>query len=1349
MGSSSSKGAAKITAHDRAILDLKVQRDKLRQYNKRLEGVVEKELKLAKGHLAKGEKQRALLALRRKKFQESLLEKTVLQMTNLDELTMSIEQAMVEKQVFAGLAAGNQVLKELHKEMSLADVEKLMDETADSIAYQNEIDELLSTRLSVADEEDIERELDLMVEEETKALLPNTPVSSLPELEQQPVKEVIFFLTAFLLYIFISRRTTLPSQRLKQWLKAQSEADLLVETMASQGQCVVEGLYPCRRRDKMRKRQAAQRRRQHGLESSREDIDGGGGSGGNGKGGEHDEEMALDELWRRYQRQRPEDPATLVATSNDISANGTGNTGVSSSSETDPTIGTRIDREDMVAERLWEYVVGWCLIGCVFVGAGLIICANFMVHNDPTNTTPLTFDPEEGASLMDTIVANIIKVALGIQYFEDQLMEHGIFVFIVGVNGFVSVRQRVFGRRRGCEQELMRGGTMLPMETIKDVGRYDLEDKAVVGGEEQESEGNGEGFSEGKRDFYEDLHFHQAVTQGVERFTTTNQVSAQTGASAATVETRAGVGGGRPIEKTPSNSNSTSTSTSTNNSRPGTGTLPTTSAAAGGSRPKETSTHHSTKEPSSDEKKTAAATGTDNATNYDDNAPDFAKMSFLAWFNYLQIGILIIELLQLFSFPLRELMEFYNQAEKTSAMYEGAKSILDVFRTTATDSSANADVKLSSAAAAAGGGGGGGSEIHYKNGILSIGNSTLFDFNPRNSSTQDKRSFERPTFALKISEDDAVRAAGSAPTVLDQYGEDGMELLRKNASPQIQNATDGSITHRIGGRIQKLGASVDWIKENLHSWLPNIATPMNNNIMDGLESGRFEELRGSLVNAAVGVALQGFGGTNSSTASNATTLSAGGDPRTTKSSTDKIPSRNSNSGGDGDIVMQVVNSLGLQPSINTHDWYLLRFWSCFAAVIFGWLVALSIHAWNRRCRRLRREGRPHWSAISVGWVSCFIPVVSVLYLPILSTFLSSAACQSQAIHAYAHEKYAQQQEQARREGHGTKTQATGIFNSVILTLLDPASTVAAPSANSLLCTGPLVQPALYLTASLFAYTLAYVLFMVFLTSFERVPAKGEICFRPNGVAVLKNLGLLLAVDFLLIQSPAQRRFRGLVSIGIMLAMACYTIRMKPCYWNKINYWRTFSFSCVLYASLLVTLLCPSPPVFEKKSRSDNKAERERHQENVGRWVMAPHLKMGEGEEGTWMVMGGAGGGRKVMLAWIVAGWVLLVIVFVVVERVFLRHWTKKVAHPPPIPFVIRSQPPAGLFAEGCGYRGMDMFGGRGGVGSIGGELGAFAPATPGGGGGMYTNPGMSSSHWSVVDLSQTPETRRGKAPSSS
>ncbi|KAG0083299.1 Vacuolar protein sorting-associated protein 20 [Podila epicladia] len=190
MGSNSSKPkAAKITAHDKAILDLKVQRDRLKQYNKKLENVITKETDNAKKHLAKGEKQRALLALRRKKFQEGLLEKTNLQMTNLDELTFSIEQALVEKQVFEGLAAGNQVLKELQKEMSLSDVEKLMDETADAIAYQNEIDELLSTRLSEAEVEDIERELDALVEAEMAAKLPAVPAPSTRELEPSLVEE--------------------------------------------------------------------------------------------------------------------------------------------------------------------------------------------------------------------------------------------------------------------------------------------------------------------------------------------------------------------------------------------------------------------------------------------------------------------------------------------------------------------------------------------------------------------------------------------------------------------------------------------------------------------------------------------------------------------------------------------------------------------------------------------------------------------------------------------------------------------------------------------------------------------------------------------------------------------------------------------------------------------------------------------------------------------------------------------------------------------------------------------------------------------------------------------------------
>ena len=51
----------------------------------------------------------------------------------------SIEFAQVEVQVVEGLKVGNQILKELQEEIKIDDVEKLMDDTAEAIAYQNVI----------------------------------------------------------------------------------------------------------------------------------------------------------------------------------------------------------------------------------------------------------------------------------------------------------------------------------------------------------------------------------------------------------------------------------------------------------------------------------------------------------------------------------------------------------------------------------------------------------------------------------------------------------------------------------------------------------------------------------------------------------------------------------------------------------------------------------------------------------------------------------------------------------------------------------------------------------------------------------------------------------------------------------------------------------------------------------------------------------------------------------------------------------------------------------------------------------------------------------------------------------
>lgn len=171
---------------------MKTQRDKLQQYQKRITTLTDKETDIARQMLAKGDKPRALLALRRKKYQESLLAKTDAQLAQLEQLTASVEFAQIQKDVLFGLQQGTKVLNEIHREMGgLEHVEKLMGESADAVAYQREVSEMLGGRISNQDEDEVEDELAAM-EAEAQGLraahdkLPDVPDAKLPE---QPVPE--------------------------------------------------------------------------------------------------------------------------------------------------------------------------------------------------------------------------------------------------------------------------------------------------------------------------------------------------------------------------------------------------------------------------------------------------------------------------------------------------------------------------------------------------------------------------------------------------------------------------------------------------------------------------------------------------------------------------------------------------------------------------------------------------------------------------------------------------------------------------------------------------------------------------------------------------------------------------------------------------------------------------------------------------------------------------------------------------------------------------------------------------------------------------------------------------------
>ncbi|KAI4527388.1 Snf7-domain-containing protein [Schizophyllum commune Tattone D] len=177
----------KITAQDKAILDLKLQRDKLRQYQKKIQTILDREHAIAKTHLANGQKDRAIIALRRRKYQESLLVKTDGQLENLEQLVSTIEFSLVEVSVLHGLKQGNEVLKEIHKEMNIESVEKLLDETAEARAYQQEISDMLANNLTAEDEDAVQNELRELQEQALRDAQPEKEVSLPSAPTEEPV----------------------------------------------------------------------------------------------------------------------------------------------------------------------------------------------------------------------------------------------------------------------------------------------------------------------------------------------------------------------------------------------------------------------------------------------------------------------------------------------------------------------------------------------------------------------------------------------------------------------------------------------------------------------------------------------------------------------------------------------------------------------------------------------------------------------------------------------------------------------------------------------------------------------------------------------------------------------------------------------------------------------------------------------------------------------------------------------------------------------------------------------------------------------------------------------------------
>ena len=165
MGNSPSQ--PKITAQDKAIFQLKRQRDNLKQYLKRINVVIDRQTTLAKQAVEQGKLDKAKVYLRLKKQQQSIVSSTYAQLENLESLIGTIEFKLIEKDVLYGLSQGNEVLKRLNLEMSVEKIDRVMDDLEEEKLKVDEVLDILGLGLTNAEEHEVEDELEALEREVT------------------------------------------------------------------------------------------------------------------------------------------------------------------------------------------------------------------------------------------------------------------------------------------------------------------------------------------------------------------------------------------------------------------------------------------------------------------------------------------------------------------------------------------------------------------------------------------------------------------------------------------------------------------------------------------------------------------------------------------------------------------------------------------------------------------------------------------------------------------------------------------------------------------------------------------------------------------------------------------------------------------------------------------------------------------------------------------------------------------------------------------------------------------------------------------------------------------------------
>ena len=172
----------KINNEEKAILDCKLARDKIKTYIKRLERNANLKKEKAKESLRAKNKDRAKYNLKLSKMYQEQIKTADAQLTMLEEQISNLEQATTQRDALKVLEKGNEVLKNLQSECNIEKWEKISEDMQDIKDQQDEINQFFRDRNMDDVDDDVEEEMNKLMESENNDIENELPSANKNEI---------------------------------------------------------------------------------------------------------------------------------------------------------------------------------------------------------------------------------------------------------------------------------------------------------------------------------------------------------------------------------------------------------------------------------------------------------------------------------------------------------------------------------------------------------------------------------------------------------------------------------------------------------------------------------------------------------------------------------------------------------------------------------------------------------------------------------------------------------------------------------------------------------------------------------------------------------------------------------------------------------------------------------------------------------------------------------------------------------------------------------------------------------------------------------------------------------------